>query len=396
MPEDSVVVGPAVDPVTGEVGPPVAERAASAAEPDILLDVPQLSVDKIRLSVHGLDADLSLRTRLANLLQIDAGVRVHLEEVDLDIEGVEAEALLKVRLDQLAGILTRALSTIDRNPAILGNLLRTADNAVGEVNRTARDAVTGLDRAAEQALGWQAAATRALDRSAGSDVPPSGPPVTESRWSDVSAAPAGEDAVAAAGRSAADAVRAGEDAVAAASRSGAGAVRAGEDAVAAASRSGAGAVRAGEDAVAAASRSGAGAVRAGEDAVAAASRSAAGAVRAEEAAARVVDRATGTGTGRQGDQVGQLPPGATAAAARVGEVASGALRAAGGFLRSAVRDLGLETPPSRTGAQRPSAERSPSPGQSPSERNPSAAERTPPVAARYRSRRTGARIRRWR
>ncbi|MDG4787971.1 hypothetical protein O7626_18840 [Micromonospora sp. WMMD1102] len=341
MPEVPAAVGPAVDPVADEVDLPVAERVASAAEPDILLDVPQLSVEKIRLSVHGLDADLSLRTRLANLLQIDAGVRVHLEEVDLDIEGVEAEALLKVRLDQLAGILNRALSTIDRNPAILGNLLRTADNAVGEVNRTARDAVTGLDRAAEQALGWQAAATRAIDRSAGSNVPPSGPPVTESRWSDVSAAPAGE-AVAAASRSAADAVRAGEEATAAATRSDAGAVR------------------------------------------------------AEEAVADVVDRPTAAGTGRRGGRSGQLPPGATAAAARAGEVASGALRAAGGFLRNAVRDLGLETPPSRTGEQRASAERSPSPGQSPPERNQSAAERTPPVAARYQSRRTGARIRRWR
>ncbi|MDG4803807.1 hypothetical protein [Micromonospora sp. WMMD980] len=58
---------------------PTDERRPAAGtaetEPDVLLDVPELSVDEIRLAVDGLDADLSLRARLANLLQLDAGVR---------------------------------------------------------------------------------------------------------------------------------------------------------------------------------------------------------------------------------------------------------------------------------------------------------------------------------
>ena len=65
-----------------------------SGNPDVLLDIPEVSVDSIRLAVDGLDADLSLRARLANLLQLDAGVRVHLKGVELDITGVHAEALL--------------------------------------------------------------------------------------------------------------------------------------------------------------------------------------------------------------------------------------------------------------------------------------------------------------
>ncbi|MFI7574657.1 hypothetical protein [Micromonospora sp. NPDC049497] len=117
----------------------------AGAEPDVLLDIPEVSVDSIRLAVDGLDADLSLRARLANLLQIDAGVRVHLEGVELDINGVHAEALLKVRLEKVAGILERALATIDRNPQIIGDLSRALAVPVDDVNRAARQMATGAE-----------------------------------------------------------------------------------------------------------------------------------------------------------------------------------------------------------------------------------------------------------
>ncbi|MFG3422893.1 hypothetical protein [Micromonospora sp. NPDC048063] len=110
-------------------------RQEGATEPDVLLDVPKVSVDSIRLAVDGLDADLSLRARLANLLQLDAGVRVHLQGVELDMTGVHAEAQLKVRLEKLVDILDRALSTIDRNPQIIDALSRTAIASIDDVNR---------------------------------------------------------------------------------------------------------------------------------------------------------------------------------------------------------------------------------------------------------------------
>src|SRR5512139_3819091 len=110
----------------------------AGAEPDVLLDIPEVSVDSIRLAVDGLDADLSLRARLANLLQIDAGVRVHLQGVELDVTGVSAEALFKVRLEKLVAILDRALTTIDQNPQVIDALARATELSIDDVNRAAQ------------------------------------------------------------------------------------------------------------------------------------------------------------------------------------------------------------------------------------------------------------------
>ncbi|MGW0213120.1 hypothetical protein ACWDXH_01875 [Micromonospora chokoriensis] len=121
---------------------PGADRNVDNEDPDVLLDIPKVSVDSIRLAVDGLDADLSLRARVANLLQVDAGVRVHLSGVELDVNGVHAEAQLRVRLEQLTGILGRALDTLDSNPQIIESLARTA-TAVDDVNRSAQQLAAG-------------------------------------------------------------------------------------------------------------------------------------------------------------------------------------------------------------------------------------------------------------
>ncbi|TBL43251.1 hypothetical protein EYA84_02900 [Verrucosispora sp. SN26_14.1] len=96
-------------------------------EPDVLLDVPRVSVDSLRLSVDGLEADLSLRARVAGLLEVDAGARIRLEGVDLDVTGVQAQALLKVRLEKLVTILDRALTTIDHHPQVIDASRRSRD-----------------------------------------------------------------------------------------------------------------------------------------------------------------------------------------------------------------------------------------------------------------------------
>src|SRR5215216_656960 len=49
---------------------------APSPEPDVFMDVPKVQVEEIYLDVEGLDAHLSLRTKLGNLLQLVAGVHV--------------------------------------------------------------------------------------------------------------------------------------------------------------------------------------------------------------------------------------------------------------------------------------------------------------------------------
>ncbi len=118
-------------------------RAQEAAEgtPDVLLDVPNLSVDEITLEVENLRAKVSLDARLANLLQLTAGADVAIDKVKLTIKGVKAEVLLKVRLDNVNSIIDRTLTTIDRNPQILEKLLTSVDNAVGTVGSVANTAL---------------------------------------------------------------------------------------------------------------------------------------------------------------------------------------------------------------------------------------------------------------
>src|SRR2546423_2815326 len=88
------------------------QREAFTGDPDVLLDVPNVSVEAINLEVDNLRAHLSLDARLANLLQLTVGVDVSIDKVKLDIKGVRAEALLKLRLDNVATILDRTLTTI--------------------------------------------------------------------------------------------------------------------------------------------------------------------------------------------------------------------------------------------------------------------------------------------
>ncbi|MCM2579174.1 hypothetical protein [Streptomyces meridianus] len=147
----------AYDDGTGE---PVGERSA---DPDVLLDVPQLSVDEITLDVEDLRARVSLRAEVLDLLKLSVGADVSLGSVHLDIKGVEAQALLKVRLDQVVAVVGRVLTTIDRNPQILEqitsglgagaeDLASDAGRAVGELGRGAGEAVEDVGRGAGEAV----------------------------------------------------------------------------------------------------------------------------------------------------------------------------------------------------------------------------------------------------
>jgi hypothetical protein len=124
-----------------------AERQVSGSdEPDVLLDVPVLKVEEINLTVQGLRAHIAVLAELADLVKLSVGADVALDKVELEIKGVEAQALLtqallKVRLEQVRAILDKALSTIGENPEILQSLVRTVDRAVGEVGGAAREAV---------------------------------------------------------------------------------------------------------------------------------------------------------------------------------------------------------------------------------------------------------------
>lgn len=121
---------------------PAAQQAMqSGDQPDVLLDVPDLSVQQITLEVDNLQLHLALDARLANLLKLTAGADASIDKVKLDIRGVHAQATLIVRLDNVRAIIERTLQTLDNNPQIISGLYSTLDNTVGTVGGVANNAV---------------------------------------------------------------------------------------------------------------------------------------------------------------------------------------------------------------------------------------------------------------
>ena len=128
---------------------PSTDDEPEGQEPDVLLDVSELEVDRITLEVEDLRAHVSILAELASLLSLSVGVDARLDRVKLEIEGVEAQVLLKVRLEHVRAILEKALDTIAENPEILRILARTLSRVVreslGETLGTLNEVLEGLE-----------------------------------------------------------------------------------------------------------------------------------------------------------------------------------------------------------------------------------------------------------
>lgn len=118
-------------------------------EPDVVLDVENLEVEKITLEVDDLRAHISVLAELANLLNLSVGADVQLGRVKLEIVGVRAQALLRVRLENVRAILEKALETLGEHPEILENLAQTLTALLREALQDASselgDILEGLD-----------------------------------------------------------------------------------------------------------------------------------------------------------------------------------------------------------------------------------------------------------
>jgi hypothetical protein len=140
--------------IVAEDPPPTNDNGAQEETParqdvDVLLDVSELEVDRIKLTVKDLRAHVSLLAELASLLYLQVGVHARLDEVELEIEGVRAKVLLKVRLDDVRAILKEALETVGEHPQILRILTRALDEVVtgrlGDALGTVESVLGGLE-----------------------------------------------------------------------------------------------------------------------------------------------------------------------------------------------------------------------------------------------------------
>ena len=92
------------------------DRGESVGDPDLQLDVPALSIEEIDLEVEDLRVHLSIQAELADLVKIKVGLDAELGAVKVGIKGVEAQARLKARLDNVRAIFSEVLASLQHSP----------------------------------------------------------------------------------------------------------------------------------------------------------------------------------------------------------------------------------------------------------------------------------------
>src|SRR3982750_3586791 len=132
-------------------------RSHEYPEYDVVLVIPNLCVNRIFLKVDSVTAKLNLNARVANLVRVDAGADVLIGNVDLTIQGVRAQALLLVDLDDVVYIVDQTLTFVDNHPEIVQQLGSTLQNTVGAVgglvNRLLLGTVNGVQRLIDTGTG---------------------------------------------------------------------------------------------------------------------------------------------------------------------------------------------------------------------------------------------------
>jgi hypothetical protein len=142
------------------------EESDPGGPPDVLLDVPELRVDLIHFELDDLDAHLAVKANVLILIKLNVGIDVHLSRVKLDIKGVEAEAVLKARLDHVTAIVDRLMTSLDRNPELVEGLSR----AISEIGQGAGEAVDETGDAAKDIGQGAEGALQDVGRGAGQAV----------------------------------------------------------------------------------------------------------------------------------------------------------------------------------------------------------------------------------
>ena len=133
---------------------------------DVFVDAPVVKVDEIKFEIDDFRAHLALLAEAGHFVQLNAGAAVRLGKVELDIQKVETQALLEVRLGEVTKILGRVLTTLDRNP----ELLKSVGDALGDVGGGAHDLLSDTGDVVESAGRGAGSAVQDVGQGAGSGV----------------------------------------------------------------------------------------------------------------------------------------------------------------------------------------------------------------------------------
>jgi hypothetical protein len=111
----------------------------SVGDPDVLLDVPKLNVEELSLEVEELRVRVAFLAELADLVKINVGLDAEVDEVKLQIKGVEAQAQLKARLDNVRAIFGEVLEALEHSPQFFRQALDVVNQTTETPEETAWD-----------------------------------------------------------------------------------------------------------------------------------------------------------------------------------------------------------------------------------------------------------------
>jgi hypothetical protein len=133
---------------------------------DVYVDAPVVKVDEIKFELDDLRAHLAVLAEAGHFVQLNAGVGVRLGKVELEIQGVETQALLEARLENVTKILARVLTTLERNP----ELLKSVGDALGDVGSGAHGLLTDAGDAVKSVGAGAGSAVEDVGQGAGQGV----------------------------------------------------------------------------------------------------------------------------------------------------------------------------------------------------------------------------------
>jgi hypothetical protein len=133
---------------------------------DVYVDAPVIKVDEIKFELDDLRAHLAVLAEAGHFVQLSAGAGVRLGKVELEIQGVETQALLEARLENVTKILARVLTTLERNP----ELLESVGDALGDVGGGAHDLLTDAGDAVKSVGSGAGSAVEDVGQGAGQGV----------------------------------------------------------------------------------------------------------------------------------------------------------------------------------------------------------------------------------
>lgn len=108
--------------------------------PDVFLQVPQITVGKVQMTLENLKTRLSMSARVGNLVVLSSTIDISLGNISLNVSNLTTALDLIVRLDNVREIISTTLNALNQNPSLLSGLLSYTSgllsstvNSVGQV-----------------------------------------------------------------------------------------------------------------------------------------------------------------------------------------------------------------------------------------------------------------------